>query len=49
MVGGGQLGPREGGRDQGVVRQEIDLAREARGRLEERFFGGGFEERVVGA
>lgn len=48
MVGGGELGARERRRDQGVMREEIDLAREARGGLEEGFLGGGIEERDRG-
>jgi hypothetical protein len=49
MVGGRELGARERRGDQGVVREQIDLARQAGGPLEERFFGGGLEEGVFGA
>ena len=49
MVSGGELRAGEGGRDQGVMRQEINFARQAGGGLEERFVGGGIEEREFGA
>lgn len=49
MVGRGELGPGEGGGDQGVMREEIDLARQAGGGLKERFFGGRVEQRELGS
>jgi hypothetical protein len=49
MVGRGELGPAEGGGDEGVVREEVDLARQAGGGLKQRFFGGRVEERELGA
>src|SRR6266702_8824716 len=49
VVGGGELGARERGGDEGVMREEIDLARQTRRRLEERFDGGRLEERELGA
>src|SRR5437773_6197036 len=49
MVNRREFGAGEGGRDQGVVREQVDLARQTGGRLKERFFGGGFEERELRA
>ena len=49
MIGGGELRVCEGGRDERVMREEIDLARQARGRLKERFVSGLLEERDLGA
>ena len=40
MIGGGDLRAREGGRDERVMREEIDLARQAGGGLKERFVRG---------
>ena len=45
MVGRREFRTGECGGDQGVVGQQIDLARQTGGGLEERFFGGGLEER----
>src|SRR5206468_9793717 len=49
VVGGGELGARERGGDEGVMREEINLARQTRRRLEERFDGSRLEERELGA
>jgi len=45
VVGGGELGACEGGGQQRVMGEEIDLAREAARRLVEGLFGRGVEER----
>ena len=49
MIGGGDLRARAGGRDERVMREEIDLARQAGGRLKERLVSGGIEERDLRA
>ena len=49
VIGGGELGARERRREQRVMGEQIDLAREAAGGLVDRFFGGGIEERDLGA
>ena len=49
VIGGGELGAREGGRDERVMREEIDLARQAGGRLKERFVGRRLKERDLRA
>ena len=49
MIGGGELRLGEGRGHQGVMGEQVDLARQAGGGLVERFFGGGVEERDGGA
>ena len=49
MVGGGEFGAAQGGGNQGVMRKEIDPAREPGRRLKERFFRRGIEEWDSGA
>jgi len=49
MVRCGELGAGERGGDEGVMREEIDLARQTGRRLEERFGGGRLKERQLGA
>jgi hypothetical protein len=49
MVGGGELGARQRGSDDRVMGEEIDLARQPRRRLKERFDGRRLEERQFGA
>ena len=49
VVGGGEFGARERRREQRVVGEQIDLARQPAGGLVDCFFGGGIEERDLGA
>jgi hypothetical protein len=49
MIGRGEFRARERCREQRVVGEQVDLAREPAGRLVDRFFGGRIEERAVGA
>jgi hypothetical protein len=49
VVGGGEFRACERRREQRVVGQQVDLAREPAGRLVDGFFGGRVEERDLGA
>ena len=49
MIRRRELGAAKRGGDEGVMREEIDLARQTGRRLEERFGGGRLKERQLGA
>ena len=49
VLGGDGLGAGEGGGEERVMGEEVDLARQAAGGLEERLEGGGLEEGKLGA
>ncbi len=49
VIGGGELGAREGRSEQRVVGEQINLAWQPVGRVIDRFFGRGIEERDLRA